>query len=140
MVESEVIIKRLSYLDEYLRDLTEVEKNTSWQQFQADKVTRRYVERTLHMAIEACIDISNHIISYEGYREPTNNKDVFQVLYEHNIIDELLNEHLQKMAQFRNIIVHDYIRLQPEIVYSILQKHLSDIVKYTHTIQERFLR
>lgn len=113
--------------------------NLSWQQFSSDKVIRRYVERTLHMMIEACIDIANHIISYEGYREPLDNKDVFQILHEEKIINEQLNNRLQKMAQFRNIIVHDYIRVQPEIVYAIIQKHLDDILEYAHLIKEKFI-
>jgi len=139
MVEREVVIKRLAYMDEYYRDLHEVRTNLSWQQFSSDKVIRRYVERTLHMMIEACIDIANHIISYEGYREPLDNKDVFQILHEEKIINEQLNNRLQKMAQFRNIIVHDYIRVQPEIVYAIIQKHLDDILEYAHLIKEKFI-
>lgn len=51
------------------------------------------------MAVEACLDIANHIIAYEGYREPIDNKDAFQVLFERDIL---------KMSQFRNVIVHDY--------------------------------
>ena len=58
----------------------------------------------------------------EGYREPTDNKDIFQVLFEHKIINAGLTENLKKMAQFHNVIVHDYVRIQPEIVYAILQK------------------
>ncbi|MGI5859111.1 MAG: type VII toxin-antitoxin system HepT family RNase toxin [Tepidanaerobacteraceae bacterium] len=99
----------------------------------------RYVERTLHMAVEACLDIANHIISYEGYREPVDNKDVFQVLFEQKILDERLMENLKKMAQFRNVIVHDYIRIQPEIVYAILQKNLGDILEFANLVKERFL-
>ncbi len=91
------------------------------------------------MAVEACLDIANHIISYEGYREPVDNKDVFQVLFEQKIFHERLMENLKKMAQFRNVIVHDYIRIQPEIVYAILQKNLGDILEFANLVKERFL-
>ncbi|NLC68865.1 MAG: DUF86 domain-containing protein [Clostridiaceae bacterium] len=66
MVEKSVLLKRLAALEEYTTDLEE---------FRPDKAIRRYVERTLHMATEGCIDIANHIISYEGFREPEDNKD-----------------------------------------------------------------
>jgi uncharacterized protein YutE (UPF0331/DUF86 family) len=139
MVEREIIVRRLTFLEEYCNDLDEARQTINWEKFSHDKVVRRYVERTLHMAVEACLDIANHIISYEGYREPVDNKDVFQVLFEQNILDERLMENLKKMAQFRNVVVHDYIRIQPEIVYAILQKNLGDILGFASTIKERFL-
>jgi uncharacterized protein YutE (UPF0331/DUF86 family) len=138
MVEKETIVRRLTFLEEYCSDLDEARQNINREKFQ-DKVVRRYIERTLHMAIEACLDIANHIVSYEGYREPVDNKDIFQVLFEQKILDERLTENLKKMAQFRNVIVHDYIRIQPEIVYAILQKNLGDILEFANFIKERFL-
>ena len=139
MVEKEIIIRRLTFLEEYCHDLSEARENLSWEQFQQDKIMRRYVERTLHLAIEGCLYLANHIISYEGYREPADNKDVFGVLHEVALIEEGLAEKLKKMAQFRNVVVHDYTRIEPEIVYDILQKHLADILDFTQVIKVKFL-
>lgn len=139
MVEKETIVRRLTFLEEYCSDLDEARQSINWENFSQDKVIRRYIERTLHMAVEACLDIANHIISYEGYREPVDNKDIFQVLFEQKILDKKLMENLKKMAQFRNVIVHDYIRVQPEIVYAILQKNFGDVLEFANLIKERFL-
>lgn len=139
MVEKEVIIRRLTCLEEYFRDLEEIKQSLTWEEFQTNKITRRFVERTLHMLIEACIDIANHIISYEGYREPMSNKDTFQVLAEEKILDKKLAERLKKMAQFRNVIVHDYVRIKPEIVYTVLQSHLNDILEFAKLVKRQFL-
>lgn len=139
MVEQDVILKRLVLLDEYLSDLTEASKNVTWEEFNTDKIIRRYIERTLHMAIEACLDIGNHIISYEGYREPKDNKDTFEVMSEEGILKSQQVGNLKRMAQFRNVIVHDYIRVQPEIVYGILMKHLDDISEYVNEIRKKYL-
>lgn len=139
MVEKETIVRRLTFLEEYCSDLDEARQSINWENFSQDKVIRRYIERTLHMAFEACLDIANHIISYEGYREPVDNKDIFQVLFEQKILDKKLMENLKKMAQFCNVIVHDYIRVQPEIVYAILQKNFGDVLEFANLIKERFL-
>jgi uncharacterized protein YutE (UPF0331/DUF86 family) len=138
MVEKDVLLKRLTLLEEYVRDLEEV-KDKSLKEFKSDKVIRRYVERTLHMATEACLDVANHIISYEGFREPKDNKDSFEVLMEEKIIMPELTEKLKKIAQFRNVVVHDYIRIKPEIVYNILQNNINDIVFFAKCIKNRFL-
>jgi len=61
-----------------LRGCTDI----TWDVYRTDKRARRYVERTLHITIEACIDIAQHIISDQGFREPTSYRDVFLVLAE----------------------------------------------------------
>ena len=125
MIEESVLIHRLAALEEYLADLDEIKIDLDRTKFKNDKITRRYVERTLQMATEACLDIANHIISYEGYREPEDNKDVFKVLSENDIIAEDLRDKLIKMAKFRNVIVHDYLKVDSEIVYAVYCTPLS---------------
>ncbi|NSW89305.1 MAG: DUF86 domain-containing protein [Firmicutes bacterium] len=139
MVDVNVVQRRLVALEEYINDLLEVKNEINWDVFSTDKVIRRYVERTLHMAVEACLDITNHIISYEGYREPRDNKDSFEILKEQGMISEELSVQLKKMAQFRNVIVHDYLRIQPEIVYAILKKNVPDLIRFAKSIKSRFI-
>ncbi len=139
MVDEAVVTRKLLHLEEYCNDLLEIKKDYNWEVFSQDKIVRRYVERTLHMAVESCLDIANHIISYEGYREPLDNKDTFQVLYEQDIISSEDAKKLKKMAQFRNVIVHDYIRVQPEIVFSILTNSLSDVIEFANIVRVRYL-
>ena len=72
MVDRDIIIRRMTLLEEYLRDLREVAETTTLDEFRSDKIIQRYAERTLHMAIEACLDLANHVISFEGFREFAN--------------------------------------------------------------------
>lgn len=139
MVDHAVMNRKLAQLEEYLQDLADAKEKLSWEEFQQDKVIRRYVERTLHLAIEACLDLAGHVISYEGFREPADNKDTFLVLYEQRHIDKVLMEKLMKMAQFRNVIVHDYARIQPEIVYAVLSRHTEDIREFAVVMCDIFV-
>ncbi|MFZ5689473.1 MAG: type VII toxin-antitoxin system HepT family RNase toxin [Bacillota bacterium] len=139
MVERDVIERILVQLEEYLRDLEEVKANYKLSDYLNDKIIRRYTERTLQVAIEACLDLAAHIISYEGLREPLDNKDCFQVLLENQIIPEELTNRLKRMAQFRNVVVHDYIRIKPEIVYAIVQNNIPDIVAFAQHIEKKYL-
>ena len=41
---------------------------------------------------------------------------------------------LEKMAKFRNIVVHDYDRVDEEIVIGILRKNLDDFTKYKDAV------
>ena len=138
MVEQVVIERLLVQLEEYFRDLDEVKSNYALEDYKENKVIRRYTERTLQVAIEACLDLASHIISYKGFREPLDNKDCFQVLMENKIIPADLAESLKRMAQFRNVVVHDYIRINPEIIYAIVQKNIPDVVSFAQIIDAKY--
>lgn len=137
MIDSDVLRERLALLSEYIADL-EAERKISLQDFRRNKRIRRYVERTLHLAVESCLDIASHIISAEGLREPVDNKDIFAVLGEAGFLPENLVKRLMKMAQFRNILVHDYARLDPEIIWGILRRDVEDLKVFMKEIKETF--
>lgn len=135
MVDQKLVQNKLAQLAEYLNDLQEAQ-GAALEEFRTDKKIRRYVERTLHLAIECCLDIGSHIIADNGWREPVDNKDVFYILKEHAVIDDALLPNLQKMAQFRNVLVHDYAIIDLDIVYRVLKHDLSDIREFVRAVNK----
>ena len=129
MVDRIIIERLISLVNGYLNDLKPVQ-DVSFSQYSKDIKLQRFVERTLHIAIEASLDIGNHIISDEGLREPEDNRDIFKVLGENGIVTEKLQKKLQDMASFRNLIVHSYAKIDNEIVFGILRKRLGDIEEF----------
>jgi uncharacterized protein YutE (UPF0331/DUF86 family) len=129
----DVIESKLSFLREYLSDLEEY-KAVSLTAYRKSKKDQRFVERTLQLACECCLDMASHIISRRGMREPKDNKDLFTVLFENGIISEPTLNAMIKMAKFRNIIVHDYARIEPEIIIGILQLNTDDLKRYGQEI------
>jgi len=100
--------------------------DVTWDLYRTDVRVRRFVERTLHIIIEGCIDAAQHIISDEGMREPTSYRDTFVVLAENKI---LLTEDLvrfENIASFRNVLVHYYSEIDDATVYGIFRNNLSD--------------
>ena len=135
MVDRLIIERLTSLINSYLNDLKPVQ-DVSFSQYSKDIKIQRFVERTLHIAIEACLDIGNHIISDEGFREPEDNRDIFNVLGEKGIITDKLQKRLQDMASFRNLIVHSYAKIDNEIVYGILKKRLGDIEEFMKVVSK----
>ena len=84
--------------------------------------------------IETCTDIANHIISDRGMRPPTAYSDTFRVLLENNIINSEMFGTMEKMAKFRNVVVHQYEKVDAEIVIVILKRHLKDFDKFKEVI------
>ena len=133
MVDKTLILRKLSELDEYYKQIKEYEKITVVQ-YSDDWKIQRIIERTLQMMIETCVDIASHIIADKGYRVPKSYSDTFKVLHDEKIVSSRLFNVLQKMAKFRNIVVHHYDRVDAEIVVGILKKDLSDFTSYKDTI------
>lgn len=139
MVDKAVVQRILVHLEEYLRDLDEIRSRYTLADLQNDKFVRRYTERTLQVAAEACLDLASHIISYSGFREPLDSKDCFQVMLENGIISMELADRMKRMAQFRNVVVHDYTKINPAIMYAIVQNHIPDIVAFAQNIAAKYI-
>lgn len=133
MIDPDVIQAKLRYLREYLQDLQEYHDITVEDYVQSKK-DQRYVERTLHLACECCIDIAAHVISRKNLRPPRDNKDLFLILFENDFISASVQSAMKKMVQFRNIVVHDYARIDPEIVVGILHGDVKDFTRFASEI------
>jgi len=133
LVDKLLIGRKLAQMDTYLGQVKEFSK-ISVNAYRGSWKTQRIVERTLQILIEACVDIANHIISDSGMRLPTGYADTFRVLVESKVISKRLFETMEKMAKFRNILVHQYEKIDPALVVSILQRNLGDFEKYKKAI------
>lgn len=125
MVDKPLILRKLTELDEYLKQIGEF-SSVTLEEYSRDWKVQRIVERTLQMMIETCADIANHIISDRGYRTPDNYGDTFRVLHENGVFKNDLFEIMLKMARFRNIVVHQYDKVDEAIVIGILRSNLNN--------------
>jgi uncharacterized protein YutE (UPF0331/DUF86 family) len=69
MVDDQLVLRKLSDLQEYLDQIREFGGITV-RQYGADWKAQRVIERTLQMMIECCTDIAGHIISEKAFRAP----------------------------------------------------------------------
>ncbi len=88
----------------------------------------------LIVGIEAAIDLCNHIISMNKLRQPEGYADTFRVLEEEGIIDSEFADELEKMARFRNRLVHIYWEIDDEYIYKILNEDIDDLDKLVEEI------
>lgn len=132
------IIAKLGRLDEYLDYLKDIQK-VSQKTFINDYHFHGLAERYLQLSIEILLDVGKMIILSEKLRRPEDNQDIFSVLDEKGIISPNLSSQLIGMASFRNILVHDYEKIDREIVYQKLQKNIVDFTDFKKEIL-RFLR
>lgn len=122
-----VILNRLRLLDEYISDLKGWRNSVTGLRVYAEDKTLHYaVERCLQVAIEICLDVGRRLIAVRGFRYPEDNQDVFRILAAESVVSEELLPALLEMARFRNLLVHDYARIDDGRVYAILKDRLGD--------------
>lgn len=125
MVDRSLLLRKLSDLSDLCGQMREY-RGTTARRYAGDWKTQRIVERTLQMMVEICLDVANHVISDKGYRRPVGYADHFTVLHENKVLSGRLSARMEKMAKFRNLIVHNYDKIDAEIVVGILKKNISD--------------
>ncbi len=133
MVADDVIQEHLRLLSEYIEDLKS-EQGISFQQYQDDKKTRRFVEHTIQIAIECCFDIGHRIIAERRLPLPKERREIFDVLSDAGIISKESVPALGKMVGFRNRLVHEYEKIENEFTFGILKKNLDDLYGFGEAI------
>lgn len=129
MTRRAVIENKVSAAQKYLALLRGYQRR-SRNEIEHEATIRGAVERYLYLAIQATIDLAEAIISYRELRKPTTMGETFTILNEAKIVPAPLAEKLIKMTGFRNVIAHDYEKINYDIVYDVLMRRLGDIEEF----------
>jgi uncharacterized protein YutE (UPF0331/DUF86 family) len=127
------IERRLSELNERLARLYPLQ-NKSFEEFNQDPYLRDIVERNLEVCIQSCLDICHRIISVENTRIPVDYYESIVIMGEIGILPLDFAHSLAPMAGFRNILIHEYVRLDWNRVYRYLQ-NLDDLRRFSELIR-----
>lgn len=95
--------------------------------FLADFRNTESAKYLLIVATEAAIDICNHVVARWSGRAPEDYADCFAVLVDLKVLSSDLAERLQRMARFRNLLVHVYWRVDNRRVYEVIRDNLGDL-------------
>ncbi len=98
--------------------------------FKSNFMRQDAVILNLQRACEQVINLANHLIKIQDLTVPKNSRDSFKVLTEAGILPDVLGQNLERMVGFRNVAVHEYQKINLDIVTSIVQNHLSDLRKF----------
>lgn len=126
MVDPDVVARRLLAMNEALREL-ERPAAADERALAADPVLRAAVERWLQFAVEACIDVADHVIASEGWTPPESARAAFASLASHGKLPADLAEKLGDAAALRNILVHDYVSVDLRRLAAVVRGDLADL-------------
>ncbi len=135
--KKESVTRRLKRLEEVLAKLRE-RAGITFEEFREDTDAQWIIERGLEIASSAILDIGNHILAGAYQTSVEEYEQILEKLREKRVISGDLYRELRGLGGFRNILVHGYLSLDPELVYEHYKKALDTFPRFIGEI-ERWL-
>ena len=135
-LETELIIKeRIRKTEEVVAELKQL-RNLPKQDFLKDKTAQYASMYAMVVGIEAICDIGNHILSKYFNEAAETYRDIILLLGERGVIPKDFSQESAQMADFRNILIHLYLKIEMEEVYKNLQKAPEEFTKFSQFFLE----
>jgi uncharacterized protein YutE (UPF0331/DUF86 family) len=123
-VPDDIVIQKLASIDRCLAsvrryvagDLTRL----------GDPMVLDAVVLNLQRACEQAIDAACREVSQRGLGVPADSADAFTLLERESILSPTVAERMRRMVGFRNVAVHEYRRLDPAVVQTVVEHRLGD--------------
>jgi uncharacterized protein YutE (UPF0331/DUF86 family) len=80
----------------------------------------RAVKYSFVTAIEAAIDVAQHLCASEQWGAPATNAEAFTLLARHGVVEPDLARRLGSAVGFRNVLVHEYVAVDDDRVIAAL--------------------
>lgn len=99
-----------------------------------DVDVQHLLERRLHLAVEAAIDVASHIAAALNLPNRETARDVFQVLGREEVITPELSASMQQAAGLRNILIHEYGEIDHRHLFHSYKEDLNDLHEFIRQI------
>jgi uncharacterized protein YutE (UPF0331/DUF86 family) len=117
-------VTHLDHLKQFIKKLELYQDMVDKKRFLTDPMAQDAILKALEQITEAMITIATMMIAQRGFRKAENNEDLFTILAEAKVYPAAFGEQLKGLGGFRNILVHDYININLELVYKNLKRGL----------------
>jgi len=133
MLDRDRIITKIDELEGYLKELRSIIPE-GYNEYLLSIEKRRACERLLQISVECVIDICGLLISGLRLGLPSEESEIFEKLFLNNIVSKEMKDTLKSMKGFRNILVHDYAKLDNALIYEIATTRLIDFERFVKDI------
>jgi uncharacterized protein YutE (UPF0331/DUF86 family) len=131
-MENDIILNKIQSIEKCIRRINDVYQNNI--ENLHDITKQDSIILNIQRSCEMAIDIAMHIISIKKLSIPQNSREAFEILCEENIISKGLMNKMKSMVGFRNIAIHDYQKINIDIIKSIIEQSLTDLMEFNKTI------
>lgn len=134
MVRTEIVRRKLSHLDGYLRELAAY-REVTLDAYLAPGGPRRAVERLIQLIVETAADINVHVVTELEGTPPGDYRGSFLAAARVGLLPAELAERLAPAAGLRNALVHDYADVDDARVHAAIPLVLDGFREYARSVQ-----
>lgn len=132
MIDRDRTLAKLDELDGYLGELRSVVPATLQEYRTVEK--RRSCERLLQLSIETAVDVCSLLVAGLRLGLPGEENDLFEKLADRGVISRPTADLLRRMKGMRNILVHEYGRVDDELIFETVTHRLGDFDTFKREI------
>jgi uncharacterized protein YutE (UPF0331/DUF86 family) len=131
---NDIILNKKDSIERCIRQIRNYYKLPSDIPFEEDYLRQDAIALNLQRACEQCIDLANHVIKIGKLGLPKESRDSFRLLAQNGVIPKDLAARLEGMVGFRNVLVHEYQRLDIQLMIDVIEHKLDDLLIYIDAI------
>jgi uncharacterized protein YutE (UPF0331/DUF86 family) len=129
----DVILNKAASIERCLQRILE-EYAGNPRNLSANQTRQDAIILNLQRACETAIDLAMYVVNRQRLGVPQESRDAFTLLQTGGILPADLAGRMQRMVGFRNVAVHEYTRLNVDVVHAIITKQLDDFRAFSSTV------
>lgn len=120
---------KINQIDAYLDELNSIAPS-NFEEYKSSLEKKAACERYVEKIIEAVTDLAFLIIKNKKFKIPEDDIDAFNILLDNKVIDDKLAAKLKSAKGMKNIISHQYGKIDDEIIFESITEELEKDVRY----------
>jgi uncharacterized protein YutE (UPF0331/DUF86 family) len=130
---NDVVLNKKVSIERCLRQVGEYYRMDTGLPLERDHLRQDAIAMNLQRAAELCIDIANHLVRIHKLGLPRDSRESFTLLEQAGLLDAELARRLRAMVGFRNVLVHQYTQLDPDILVDVVEHRGVDLLVFAAT-------
>ncbi len=135
MLDRQLIEAHMQNMEQALANLGRY-RDLSLEEFRKDLSFVWIAEKGLEILIQNLLDIGAHILASQIKNDWDDYGEIILKLGHHGIIPINFSERIQGMAGLRNILIHEYLRVDVPKLYDYMKNRLSDFTEFMSHVQK----
>src|SRR3989344_2142868 len=129
---NERISDKIKEIEDYLEELLYIAPD-NFTEYKTNLEKKAACERYFEKVIEAVVDLAFLVIKEKELKIPEGDKEAFDILVRNNIIPKILATKLKEAKGMRNVLAHEYGKVDDKLVFDSIKEELEndvmDIIK-----------
>lgn len=129
----EVVLQKAASIRRCVQRARE-ERNTAGSDFRIDFTHQDAALLNIFRACETAIDLANHLVRIHRLGAPAWSAQAFELLAKSDKLPRELADKMVRMVGFRNLAIHEYDRIDMDLVESLFSGPLDDLLRFVDSV------